>query len=76
MRAYVGVTDANWASFLASRPALTEVNFWKPGGQGSKALAIGEPFAFKTHYPHNQVVGVGFRWFCRDESERGLAVLW
>lgn len=60
MRAYVGVTDANWASFLASRPALTEVNFWKPGGQGFKALAIGEPFAFKTHYPHNQVVGVGF----------------
>lgn len=60
MRAYVGVTDGNWASFLASRPALTEVNFWKPGGQGFKALSIGEPFAFKTHYPDNQIVGVGF----------------
>ena len=30
MRAYVGVTDQDWYHFLASRPGLTEANFWRP----------------------------------------------
>lgn len=61
MRAYVGVTDGEWYRFLAARPALREVNFWQPsGGRGFHALAPGEPFFFKTHYPHNRVVGGGF----------------
>ena len=61
MRGYVGVTDDDWYHFLAARPDLTEVNFWRPGGgRGFHALAIGEPFFFKTHYPHNRVVGGGF----------------
>ena len=57
MRAFVAVTDGDWYQYLAARPELTEVNFWRPGGHGRfRALAIGEPFFFKTHHPHNRVV--------------------
>ena len=61
MRAYVGVTDDNWYRFLADRPGVTEVNFWQPSGAREfRVLAPGEPFFFKTHYPHNKLVGGGF----------------
>ena len=62
MRGYVGVTDGEWYRFLAARPEVSgaEVNFWRPGGGGFRALAVGEPFFFKTHAPHNRVVGGGF----------------
>jgi len=61
VRAYVGVTDNNWYRFLADRPGTTEVNFWQPSGaRGFHAVAPGEPFFFKTHHPHNRLVGGGF----------------
>jgi HNH endonuclease len=61
VRAYVGVTDDNWYRFLADRPGVTEVNFWQPSGAREfRVLAPGEPFFFKTHYPHNRLVGGGF----------------
>jgi putative restriction endonuclease len=61
VRAYVGVTDGDWFRFLAARPNATEVNFWQPsGGREFRVLSPGEPFFFKTHYPHNRVVGGGF----------------
>jgi putative restriction endonuclease len=63
MRGYVGVTDGEWYRFLASRPEDSEdaVNFWRPGGgREFRALEVGEPFFFKTHAPHNRVVGGGF----------------
>lgn len=63
MRGYVGVTDGEWYRFLAERPEGTGglVNFWRPGGGNPfRALEIGEPFFFKTHAPHNRVVGGGF----------------
>ena len=61
VKAYVGVTDGDWYRFLAGRPDLTEVNFWRPAGaRAFKALTLGEPFFFKTHMPHNRVVGGGF----------------
>jgi putative restriction endonuclease len=61
VKAYVGVTDGDWYRFLAARPDLTEVNFWRPGGgRAFHVLEVGEPFFFKTHAPHNQVVGGGF----------------
>ncbi|MEV5818854.1 HNH endonuclease [Micromonospora harpali] len=61
MRAYVGVTDGDWYRFLAARPSLKEVNFWRPAGSRAfRALSPGEPFLFKTHHPHNRVVGGGF----------------
>ncbi|MEU8331055.1 HNH endonuclease [Micromonospora sp. NPDC048839] len=61
VRAYVGVTDGDWFRFLAARPHLAEVNFWRPAGSRAfRALSPGEPFFFKTHHPHNRVVGGGF----------------
>jgi putative restriction endonuclease len=61
MRAYVGVTDQSWYRFLAAWPLVGEVNFWQPsGGREFRILEPGEPFFFKTHYPHNKVVGGGF----------------
>lgn len=62
MRGWVGVTDDRWARFLAERPEETGslVNFWKPSGGSFKAIEVGEPFFFKTHAPHNRVVGGGF----------------
>src|SRR5436190_1149761 len=61
VEAYVAVTDGDWYRFLARRPDLDEVNFWRPGGgRGFHRIAIGEPFFFKTHHPHNRVVGGGF----------------
>ena len=61
VRSYVGVTDGEWYRYLAARPDLREVNFWRPSGGGRfGALSIGEPFFFKTHYPDNRVVGGGF----------------
>ncbi|MBG0816949.1 HNH endonuclease [Planomonospora sp. ID82291] len=61
MKAYVGVTDAEWYRFLAARPEVGEVNFWRPSSAREfKVLSHGEPFFFKSHYPHNRVVGGGF----------------
>lgn len=60
MRTFVGVTDWDWYQFLRVRPDLNEVNFWRPSGLGFRALSTGEPFLFKTHQPHNALVGGGF----------------
>jgi putative restriction endonuclease len=61
VKAYVGVTDGEWYRFLADRPDLDEVNLWRPGGgRAFHVLAVGEPFFFKTHHPHNRVAGGGF----------------
>lgn len=61
LRTFVGVTDGDWYQFLASKPQITEVNFWKPGGKTNfQALKQGEPFIFKTHWPQNTLVGGGF----------------
>lgn len=62
MKTYVAVTDQRWYEFLAARPQLREANFWMPGG-GPKAFGAvqpGEAFLFKTHHPHNRIVGGGF----------------
>lgn len=61
MRGYVGVTDSQWYKFLAARPEISVVNFWRPGRKGRefRALSEGEFFFFKTHYPHNRIVGGG-----------------
>jgi putative restriction endonuclease len=60
VRAYVGVTDGDWYRFLRERPDLDEVNFWQPsGGRAFRAIAPGEPFLFKLHYPENAIVGGG-----------------
>ncbi|MDN3351347.1 HNH endonuclease [Actinomadura sp. DC4] len=61
MKAYVGVTDGSWYRFLAARPKLGEVNFWRPSSkQAFRSLGSGEPFFFKTKAPQNRIVGGGF----------------
>lgn len=62
MKAYVGVTDSDWWRFLAANPAVTEVNFWQPGGNRDfKTLQRGEPFLFKTKWDDgNRLVGGGY----------------
>ena len=59
MRLYVGITDKDWYCKLsASEP--DEVNFWKPGAQGSfSVLQPGELFLFKLHAPDQFIVGGG-----------------
>ncbi|MGH8961543.1 MAG: HNH endonuclease [Jatrophihabitantaceae bacterium] len=61
MKACVGVTDQGWYEFLAARPHLTEANFWLPSGGPAtfRVIAPGDPLLFKTHYPHNRLVGGG-----------------
>jgi putative restriction endonuclease len=59
-------TTALAAAFRAVRPPTgvtpeEQNNFWRPGGGSAfRALTVGEPFFFKTHAPHNRVVGGGF----------------
>ena len=61
MKGYVGVTDNDWFSFLASQPDIDEVNFWRPGGGTAfRRLMPGEPFLFKLHAPDNYIAGGGF----------------
>lgn len=61
MKAYVGITDYDWFTFLSHRPDLDEVNFWKPGGQtGFRALEPGGLFLFKLHAPRHYIVGGGY----------------
>lgn len=59
MKVYVGVTDTAWYQHLAARPAVTDVNFWLPGGGGFGAIQPGELFVFKSKYPENRLVGSG-----------------
>lgn len=61
MKAFVGVTDNNWFSFLSQQPGIDEVNFWQPSGKTLfKSLSPGELFLFKLHSPLNYIAGGGF----------------
>lgn len=62
MKAYVGVTDGDWFRYLASLPptAVDEVNFWQPSPHRFRALAPGDIFLFKLHYPEHFLAGGGF----------------
>jgi putative restriction endonuclease len=59
MRAFVGVTDQTWFERLR-RLNPDDVNFWRPSGQGFRALRPGDPFLFKLHAPWNVIAGGGF----------------
>jgi putative restriction endonuclease len=61
LKAYVGVTDFEWFTYLSGLSEIDEVNFWQPGGsQRFKSLSPGEPFLFKLHSPRDYIVGGGF----------------
>jgi putative restriction endonuclease len=60
MKAYVGVTDYFWYSFLKEQNP-DEVNFWQPSGNDQfKALRPGELFLFKLKGERNAIAGGGF----------------
>lgn len=59
MRAFVGVTGQTWFERLR-RLNPDDINFWRPSGQGFRALRPGVPFLFKLHAPWNVIAGGGF----------------
>ncbi len=72
MKYFIGVTDNEWYSYLASlKPE--EVNFWRPSGMGFKAIDVGSPFLFKLHSPLNYITGGGF--FVKAEK-LPLSIAW
>ncbi len=61
MRLHVYPTDLDWYEFLASRPHVDEVNFWRPGGQVAfKGLQPGDLLLFRLKSPVNKIAGGGF----------------
>lgn len=61
MKAFVGITDFDWYTFLSTLPEIDEVNFWQPSaGHLFRTLSPGEPFLFKLHSPRDYIVGGGF----------------
>jgi len=56
---WVGVTDNDWHSFLASQQP-DEVNFWQPSGTPPFKRENIELFLFKLHSPLNYIVGGGY----------------
>ena len=61
MKAFVGVTDFDWFTYLSGMQGIDEVNFWQPGGSHRfQSLNPGEPFLFKLHSPRDYIVGGGF----------------
>lgn len=50
MRFWVGLTDYDWFTYLASLADVDEVNFWQPSaGRKAVDLPVGAPFLFKLH---------------------------
>ncbi len=58
MKMFVGVTDYEWFRLL-QRADYREINFWRPSGQGFRALGVGDLFLFKLHSPNDYIVGGG-----------------
>lgn len=60
MKVYLYPTMAEWFDYLASRPDLDEVNFWRPGGiQPFRSLEPGDLFLFRTKAPTIAIGGFG-----------------
>jgi putative restriction endonuclease len=62
LRGFVANTDYDWFTFLrAIEPPVDEVNFWRPGSEGTfKALQAGEPIFFRLKSPRNAIGGFGY----------------
>jgi putative restriction endonuclease len=56
---FIANTDNSWFDFLASEPALTEVNFWWPGEMAFRAIQPGELLVFRLKSPRNKIGGFG-----------------
>lgn len=60
MIGWIAPTDQDWFNFLASKPALEEVNFWTPSTHFAFRGDPGAPFFFKLKAPHNAIAGFGY----------------
>lgn len=61
MRVYLYPTMQEWFDYLATRPDLDEVNFWRPGGvQPFRGLEPGDLFLFRTKAPTVAIGGFAF----------------
>ncbi|HEX7118178.1 MAG TPA: hypothetical protein VF212_05290 [Longimicrobiales bacterium] len=60
----ITVTDQGWYEFLLERPALDEVNSWRPSARRRFVAPAFSPFLFKLRSPHNAACGFGYfaRW--------------
>ncbi len=57
---WIANTDNDWFDFLASQPAIDEVNFWQPSGSANfAAIEPGELFLFRLKSPRNAIGGFG-----------------
>lgn len=75
MKAYVGVTDSRWSSFLATPAYLNGVNFWVPGG-GPRVWRITAPndvVLFKSKAPSNIIVSGGIH---TDYRQLPVSLAW
>ena len=59
MQGWMAPTDIDWFTFLASQPALEEVNFWTPSSHFAFRAQPGTPFLFKLKAPHSAIAGYG-----------------
>src|SRR5689334_14786996 len=61
MLGVVYVTDFDWFTYLAARPDLDEVNFWRPSDKRTpRQLKPGMPVLFKLRKKHGGwIVGYG-----------------
>jgi putative restriction endonuclease len=55
----VAPTDFGWYTFLRTRGALEEVNFWRPSAERRFNAPEFSPFFFKLKAPHNAICGFG-----------------
>jgi putative restriction endonuclease len=74
MRIYLYPTMQEWFDYLATRPDLDEVNFWRPGGvQPFRGLDPGDLFLFRTKSP---TIAIGGFAFYRHFSFASVAEAW
>ena len=66
MKSLIAITDHEWFQFLASRPDLDEVNFWRPRDLDRPNIAPGTPFIFKLRHKYGDAI-VGFAFFLRHD---------
>lgn len=60
MHGTIAPTDFDWYRFLRARPAVEEVNFWRPSAFRRFQAPRFSPFLFKLKAPHNAICGFGY----------------
>jgi putative restriction endonuclease len=56
----IAITDEGWYRLLATRPDVTELNFWTPSARRAFRAPRFSPFIFKLRAPQNAICGFAF----------------